>query len=81
MSLTLATQEPFLGSGVAQATRFFMSFLAQHRTARAVPLPKSVPHSNLRRRAPTYGMHSRSVDAVSSWSSWKLFVCSNQESG
>ena len=28
-------------SGVAQATRFFMSFLAQHRTARAVPLPKS----------------------------------------
>ena len=29
-------------SGVAQATRFFTSFLAQHRTARAVPLPKSV---------------------------------------
>ena len=27
-------------SGVAQATRFFMSFLAQHRTARAVPLLK-----------------------------------------
>ena len=42
MPLTLAPQEPFLGSGVAQATRFFMSFLAQHRTARAVPLPKSV---------------------------------------
>ena len=29
-------------SGVAQATRFFIGFLAQHRTARAVPLPKSV---------------------------------------
>ena len=42
MALTLAQQEPFLGSGVAQATRFFMSFLAQHRTARAVPLPKSM---------------------------------------
>ena len=42
MPLTLAQQEPFLGSGVAQAIRFFMSFLAQHLTARAVPLPKSV---------------------------------------
>ena len=31
-------------SGVAQAKWFFTSFLAQHRTARAVPLPKSAQH-------------------------------------
>ena len=47
MPLTLAQQEPFLGSGVAQATRFFISFLAQHRTARAVLLPRQPDNKNV----------------------------------